>query len=126
LFGWHRGQDDVTAAFLNSELVEMIYMHQPQGFGDSTDRVYKLIRSIYGLRQAVRCWNQYLHTALLKIGYHHTHSDSAVYIRQIQQDVIILAIHVDNFLSFGNTQSGLNSAWEQLHKTFEMKEEDPN
>jgi len=63
---------------------------------------------------------------MLKIGYHRTYSDSAVYIRQIQQDVIILAIHVDNFLSFGNTQSGLKSAQKQLHETFEMKEEDPN
>jgi hypothetical protein len=63
---------------------------------------------------------------LLKIGYHRTYSDSAVYIRQIQQDIIILAIHVDNFLSFGNTQSGLKSARKQLHETFEMKEEDPN
>ena len=125
-FGWHRGQDDVTAAFLNAELAETIYMRQPQGFGDGTDRVCKLVRSIYGLKQAARCWNQYLHAALLKVGYHRTYSDSAVYVRQIQQDVIILAIHVDNFLSFGNTQSGLKSARKQLHETFEMKEEDPN
>ena len=63
---------------------------------------------------------------MLKIGYHHTYSDSAVYVCQIQQDIIILAIHVDNFLSFGNIQSGLKSAQKQLHETFEMKEEDPN
>jgi hypothetical protein len=64
--------------------------------------------------------------ALLKLDYHRTYSDSAVYICRTQQDVIILAIHVDNFLSFGNTQSGLKSAQKQLHETFEMKEEDPN
>jgi len=125
-FGWYRGQDDVTAAFLNAELVETIYMRQPQGFSDGTDRVCKLVRSLYGLKQAARCWNQHLHAALLKLGYHRTYSDSAVYVRQIQQDVVILAIHVDNFLSFGNTQPGLKSARTQLHETFEMKEEDPN
>jgi Reverse transcriptase (RNA-dependent DNA polymerase)/GAG-pre-integrase domain len=125
-FGWYRGQDDVTAAFLNTRLVETIYMRQPQGFGDGTNRVRKLVRSIYGLKQAARCWNQYLYAALLGIGYHRTYSDSAVYIRQILQDVIILTIHVDNFLSFGNTQLGLKSARKQLHETFEMKEEDPN
>lgn len=84
------------------------------------------MRSIYGLKQAVRCWNQHLHAALLKLGYHCIYSDSAVYVYQIQQDVIILAIHIDNFLSFGNTQSGLKSTQTQLHETFEMKEEDPN
>jgi hypothetical protein len=91
-------------------LVETIYMQQLQGFSDGTDRVCKLVWSLYGLKQAVRCWNQHLHAALLKLGYHCTYSDSAVYVLQIQQDIVILAIHINNFLSFGNTQSGLKSA----------------
>jgi hypothetical protein len=80
-FRWHQGQDDVTATFLNAVLVGAIYMRQPQGFSDGTDHVCKLIQSIYGLKQAARCWNQYLHMALLKLDYHCTYSDSAVYIR---------------------------------------------
>jgi hypothetical protein len=96
-------------------------MRQPQGFSDGTDRICKLVQSIYGLKQAARCWNQHLRAALLKLGYHHTYSDSAMYVCQIQQDIIILAIHVNNFLSFGNTQSCLKSTQTQLHKTFEMR-----
>ena len=38
--------------------------------------------------------------------------------------ITILVIHVNNVLSFGNTSTGLKIAWDQLHKTFTMKEED--
>jgi hypothetical protein len=61
------------------------------------------------------------------IGYHQTYSDAAVYVRKTANgDITILAIHVDNVLSFGNTSTGLKIARDQLHKTFAMKEEDPD
>lgn len=34
--GWFRAQDDVTGAFLHSFIMEVIYMHQPQGFDDGS------------------------------------------------------------------------------------------
>jgi hypothetical protein len=125
--GWFRGQDDVTGAFLHSYITEVIYMRQPQGFDDGSGRVCRLVRSLYGLRQAARCWNKLLHSELTKIGYHQAYSDNAVYVRlSANDDVTILAIHVDNVLSFGNTEAGLKLARNQLHKIFAMKEEDPS
>ena len=51
--------------------------------------------------------------------------DTAVYVqRTTNNKIVILAIHVDNVLSFGNSSAGLKLAWDQLHKTFAMKEED--
>ena len=49
-------QIDVKAAFLNGNLLEDVYMTQPEGFGDpkATKKVCKLQRSIYGLKQASR------------------------------------------------------------------------
>lgn len=49
---------DIKTAFLNGEISEEIYMIQPKGFEDGTDRVCKLLRSIYGLEQASRSWNE--------------------------------------------------------------------
>ena len=45
---------DVKTAFLNGNLIEDVYMTQPEGFVDSKypNRVCKLQRSIYGLKQA--------------------------------------------------------------------------
>ena len=52
-------QMDVKTAFLNGNLEEDIYMQQPEGFvaGRKDNLVCKLRKSIYGLKQASRCWN---------------------------------------------------------------------
>jgi hypothetical protein len=52
-------QMDVKTAFLNGHLQEDVYMVQPEGFVDpkNSDKVCKLKRSIYGLKQASRSWN---------------------------------------------------------------------
>src|SRR3954449_5119108 len=49
-------QMDVKTAFLNGNIDEELYMMQPEGFVDpkDADKVRKLQRSIYGLKQASR------------------------------------------------------------------------
>ncbi|GJS24896.1 retrotransposon protein, putative, ty1-copia subclass [Tanacetum coccineum] len=51
---------DVKTAFLNGRLDEDIYMEQPEGYVNPKypNRVCKLQRSIYGLKQASRQWNK--------------------------------------------------------------------
>ena len=50
---------DVKTAFLNGNLEKSIYMSQPEGFieQDQEQKVCKLKKSIYGLKQASRSWN---------------------------------------------------------------------
>ncbi|KAL8089363.1 hypothetical protein AgCh_038981 [Apium graveolens] len=52
-------QMDVKTAFLNGSLEETIYMQQPEGFIKEGQKhlVFKLKKSIYGLKQASRYWN---------------------------------------------------------------------
>jgi hypothetical protein len=63
---------DITAAFINGDLDEEIYMKQPEGFhiGSST-KVCRLCKSLYGLKQSARQWNKKLHSVLTELGFKH-------------------------------------------------------
>ncbi|KAL2236669.1 UNVERIFIED_CONTAM: Retrovirus-related Pol polyprotein from transposon TNT 1-94 [Sesamum indicum] len=52
-------QMDMKTAFLNGFIEEEIYMDQLEGFtsGGEEQNVYRLRRSIYGLKQVFRSWN---------------------------------------------------------------------
>jgi hypothetical protein len=123
---WHRAQDDVTGAFLHSKLDHVVYMRQPPGFEDGTDRVARLILGLYRLMQASRLWHEHMSAKLATLGYRKLVFDNAVFMRPCDSGSCILAVHVDNFVSFAPTSADLSKAREELHLTFEMKEEDPN
>ena len=63
-------QMDVKTAFLNGDLEEEIYMDQPKGFETGGPRVKcKLLKSVYGLKQAPKVWNDLLNKYLIKLGF---------------------------------------------------------
>ncbi|GJS38698.1 copia protein [Tanacetum coccineum] len=53
-------QIDVESAFPYGTIEEEVYVHQPPGFVDHThpNKVYKVIKALYGLHQAPRAWFQ--------------------------------------------------------------------
>jgi hypothetical protein len=67
-------QFDVKTAFLYGNIDEILYMQQPDGYQDGTKRVCKLNRSLYGLKQASRCWNQRFTSVLSRLGLHPTNA----------------------------------------------------
>ncbi|KAK9712035.1 Reverse transcriptase (RNA-dependent DNA polymerase) [Popillia japonica] len=50
---------DVKTAFVNGDLEQELYMEFPPGLKEQRERglVCKLQRSLYGLKEAPRCWN---------------------------------------------------------------------
>ena len=56
--------------FLNDELKEEIYIYQPQGHDveGKEDKVYKLNKSLYGLKQSTRQWYHTFYNAIISYG----------------------------------------------------------
>ncbi|GJR61900.1 putative ribonuclease H-like domain-containing protein [Tanacetum coccineum] len=64
-------QMDVKSAFLYGIIEEEVYVHQPPGFVDPShpNKVYKVIKALYGLHQAPRAWYETLSSFLMENGF---------------------------------------------------------
>ena len=115
---------DVKTAFLNGHLEETIYMVQPEGFvvKDQEQKVCKLQRSIYGLKQASRSWNIIFNEAIKSYGFEQNLGEPCVY-KQIEGDkVVFLVLYVDDILLIGNDVESLSKVKNWLASQFQMKD----
>ena len=111
-------QCDVTTAFLYGDLHENIYMAQPEGFTDKTDRVCKLQKSLYGLRQAPLQWNRKIAGVLEQLGMSPCSSDPCVYRRK--EDKLLFALYVDDGLCLAPKMKVIDDFLSSLQKVFKM------
>ena len=113
LLNWEIEAMDVKLAYLHGVLDEEIYMEQPEGFiaKGEENKVCRLVRSLYGLKQAGRVWNRtFVHTIKKKLGFKTIHSDVGVYVLNHRHKggntEMILILYVDDLLLLGWSSAG--------------------
>ncbi|GJU87088.1 putative ribonuclease H-like domain-containing protein [Tanacetum coccineum] len=77
-------QMDVKSAFLYGTIEEEVYVTQPPGFKDPDhpDKVYKVVKALYGLHQAPRAWYETLANYLLGNGLQVQQKEDGIFISQ--------------------------------------------
>jgi len=113
---------DVKSAFLNGFIFEEVFVKQPPGFEDlkHPDYVYKLKKSLYGLKQTPRTWYDKLSNFLLKNDFKRGQVDTTLFKKTLEKDILIVQIYVDDII-FSSTNASLCKEFSKLmQEKFEM------
>nr|GEY99200.1 uncharacterized mitochondrial protein AtMg00810-like [Tanacetum cinerariifolium] len=97
--------------------LQEVYVCQPLGFEDPDhlDKVYKVVKALYGLHQAPRAWYKTLATYLLENGFQRGTIDQTLFIKKQKRDILLVQIYVDDII-FGATNKDLCKSFEKLMK----------
>jgi hypothetical protein len=95
-------QVDIKGAYLNGELNdnEVLYMQHPPGYKprDAGNRVLRLKKTLYGLKQSGRRWYQKLSSIFDSLKFSKCSVDQAVFYKQdkSKNELTVVAVHVDD------------------------------
>ncbi|GKA50316.1 putative ribonuclease H-like domain-containing protein [Tanacetum coccineum] len=83
---------DVKSAFLYGTIEEDVYVSQPPGFKDldHPNKVYKVVKALYGLHQAPRAWYETLANSLLGNGFKKGKIDQTLFIKKQKGDILLV------------------------------------
>ncbi|GJV17883.1 ribonuclease H-like domain-containing protein [Tanacetum coccineum] len=94
---WPLFQLDVNNTFFYGDLEDNVYMTIPQGFSDkdNKNKVCKLVKSLYGLKQAHRKCNEKLVVVLKENGFVEYVNDHSLFTKSEDNKFIALLVYVD-------------------------------
>lgn len=115
---------DVKSAFLNGELSEEVYVVQPPGFEvkGKENKVMKLHKALYGLRQAPRAWNAKLDQTLAALKFEKCPSESAIYRERKGDSLLVVGVYVDDLVITGDKASDIDQFKKQMKTMFKMSD----
>jgi hypothetical protein len=125
--GWCVHHMDVKSVFLNGDLKEEVYMHQPTGFAipDKEGKVLRLRKALYGLRQTPRAWNAKLDSTLQRMSFEQSPHEAAVYRRGNGGNVLLVGIYVDDLVITGTKDAEVMTFKEEMKVIFQMSDLGP-
>ncbi|GJS18714.1 retrovirus-related pol polyprotein from transposon TNT 1-94 [Tanacetum coccineum] len=108
--------------FLYGPLKEEVHVNQPDGFVDPyhPDKVYRLKKALYSLKQTPRAWYDELSKFLVSEGFSKGSIDPTLFITKHGEDILLVQIYVDDII-FGSTNPKLSKQFGKLmHSKFDM------
>nr|GEY31810.1 ribonuclease H-like domain, reverse transcriptase, RNA-dependent DNA polymerase [Tanacetum cinerariifolium] len=121
---WEVHHLDVKSTFLHGDLKEEVYITQPEGFIKKQDqgKVYRLIKALYGLRQAPRAWNIKLDNTLKSLDFKKCALEQAIYTKRSKDSTQLIGIYVDDLIITSTPKKGIDKFKAQIEEKFKMSD----
>ncbi|KAL0379430.1 UNVERIFIED_CONTAM: Retrovirus-related Pol polyprotein from transposon RE2 [Sesamum angustifolium] len=128
-------QDEAECKLINTETqgstrskrifsTTRIYVEQPQGFiaKGSEEKVLRLKKALYRLKQAPRAWYSRIDKYFMDRGFRRSLSEPTLYIKSQGNDKLIVSLYVNDLIYTGNNEKMIQDFKEDMMKTFEMSD----
>ena len=115
-------QMDVKSTFLNGYIMEEVYVKQSPGFENEKfpNHVYKLFKTLYGLKEALRVWYDSLKNFLLENDFSMGKADTTLFVKHKNKNILVVQIYIDDII-FGSTNELLCKEFSScMSNEFEM------
>ena len=122
---WALHQLDVKNAFLNGDLEEEVYMEIPSGIEtrSNINKVCKLKKSLYGLKQFPRAWFDRFTKAVKRYGYSQCQSGHTMFVKHsLEGKMATIIVYVDDIILTGDHEEELCKLKNFLAKENELKD----
>ncbi|CAM9693554.1 unnamed protein product [Heterosigma akashiwo] len=106
-------------------MTEDVYVRQPPGYVDAEhpDKVWKLNKALYGLRQSPRVWYMELHDHLLSLGFQRSGHESCLYIRREGGSELMVAVYVDDLVVSGSSPALVSGFKQSLASKYDLTDQ---
>jgi hypothetical protein len=117
----HMHSADIEITSLNANLQDEIYVGQPRGAEDGAPRLMRLLKSIYGLKQASREWYKISHKTLFSLGLKRATSDTNLHtMYHPVHGVCIVLVYADDIPIVSDSHKWIQSAKRAIGEQFRM------
>ncbi|GKV08830.1 hypothetical protein SLEP1_g20406 [Rubroshorea leprosula] len=113
---------DVKNAFLNGDLEEEVYMKPPPRLNHPPNKVCRLRRALYKLKQSPQAQYAKFSATVSEFGFTSSPHDIALFIRKTAQGMVLLLLYVDDMIITGHDVVGVEELKQSLSQKFEMQD----
>ena len=114
LLGWQSRQLDFVMAYPQAPAEMPLYMKLPQGYKCNRitrkTHALKLLRNVYGQKQAGRVWNKFMDHGMREIGLQPSHFDPCLYYRSS----VVFLVYIDDCIMFGPSGQSIDQVIQDL------------
>ena len=99
---------DIKNAFFNEDLSKEVYMQPLPDFDHPPNKVCRLRKALYDLKQASRAWFANFSSTIPQFGFQSSPHDHALFIRKTTRGCTVLILYVDDMIIIGDDLQGIS------------------